>query len=95
MTWTGTTENGGTPVTSYQVWYNQGPITDTYVVYSTVSAETLTETITSVTAGDPYKIKIVALNRLGSSPDSSETTIYAAAVPDAPQAPTRVSNTFA
>jgi len=34
------------------------------------------------------------VNRLGSSPASLETTIYAASVPVAPNAPTRVPNTF-
>ena len=55
----------------------------------------MTHTIGSVTAGDPYKIRIVARNRLGPSPASSETTIYAAAVPSEPNAPTRVANSFA
>lgn len=47
-----------------------------------------------MTAGDPYSIRIVALNRLGSSPASSETTVIAAAKPDKPNAPTRVADTF-
>ena len=43
-----------------------------------------------MTAGDPYVFRIIAKNRLGASPESGEVTIYAAAVPDPSQAPTRV-----
>ena len=67
MVWAATADNGGTPVTAYEVWFNQGPITNTFVKYSTVSPSTLTETITTVTSGDPYIIRIVAVNRLASS----------------------------
>ena len=94
MTWAASANNGGTAITAYQVYFNQGPITNTFVVYSTVSQATLTETITAVTSGDPYIIRIVTQNRLGSSPASLETTIYAASKPEAPDAPTRVANTF-
>lgn len=95
VTWAASANNGGTAITAYQVYFNQGPITNTFVVYSTVSQATLTETITTVTSGDPYIIRIVTQNRLGSSPASLETTIYAASKPEAPDAPTRVANTFA
>ena len=40
-------------------------------------------------------IRIVARNRLGPSDPSSEVTVYAASVPDAPSAPTRVPDTNA
>ena len=93
MTWTAPTSNGGTPITGYEVWYNQGPITNVFVKYSTVSEVTLTETITSVTSGDPYIVRVVAFNRLGDSDPSAETTIYAASVPSAPNAPSQVPST--
>ena len=95
VTWTATSDNGGTAITSYEVWYNQGPITNTFIVNSEVSSATTTETITSVASGDPYIVKIVAKNRLGSSEDSGSVTVYAASVPDAPQAPSRVAGTNA
>lgn len=95
VTWTGSADDGGTAITAYEVWFNQGPITNTFVVYKEVSSSTTSETITAVTAGDPYIVRIVAKNRLGKSAASSEVTIYAAAVPDAPNAPTRVLGTNA
>lgn len=93
VSWTASPDNGGTPITAYEVWYNQGPITNIFVLYSTVSESTLSETITTVTSGDPYLIRVVAKNRLGDSDPSLESTVYAASVPDAPNAPTRVPDT--
>ena len=96
MTWTQSLDNGGSPITAYEVWYNQGPITNTFVKYSEVDANTLTETITTVTAGDPYVVLIITANRLGSSTLPSESvTVYAASAPEAPSAPTRVAGTNA
>ena len=48
MTWTCSSSDGGTAITAYEVWYNQGPITNTFVLYSTLSSSTFSETITSV-----------------------------------------------
>ena len=96
--WTAQASTGGAPITGYEVYHNQGPLTDTYISYTTVGASTFTATISGegiISAGDPYKIKIVAKNRVGDSDDSTETTIYAATIPDPPNAPTRVSGTNA
>jgi cellulose 1,4-beta-cellobiosidase len=88
--WTAETSNGGSPVTAYEVWYNQGSIINTFVLYSSVNSATFQEIITTVSAGDAYTIKIRGQNRVGYS-SYTQTMIYAATVPDAPNAPTRVS----
>ena len=79
--WTAVTETGGSPITGYKVMFNQGPITDTYIEFETVDSTTFTSTITPVSTGEPYKVKIVATNRLIHGPDSTELTIYAATIP--------------
>jgi len=53
------------------------------------------ETISTVSSGDPYKIKVRGFNLVGAGPFSDEVTVYAAREPDAPNAPTRVADTYA
>lgn len=91
--WLVEASNGGSAVLNYEVWYNQGPILNTMVLYSTVNAATLEQIITSVSSGDVYAIKVRGVNRVGYSAFSSTVNIYAATVPFAPNAPTRTAGT--
>lgn len=94
--WTPESSTGGAPITGYEIWHNQGSITDTFYPYATVGPSTYTSTIAGpgvISPGDSYKVKIVAKNRVGDSDFSAETTIYAATIPDPPNAPTRVIGT--
>ena len=91
--WPAEASTGGAPITEYEIWHNQGVITDTFYPYSVVGPSTYTETITGISQGDLYKVRIVARNRVGDSDYSAETTIVAATVPDPPDAPTRVVGT--
>lgn len=84
---------GGTQLTGYQVWWNQGPIINTFVKYSDVNQATFSQTIASVTTSANYKFYIVAKNIVGSSIPSAVVEIYAAVVPDKPTNLKRVDGT--
>lgn len=58
-----------------------------------MSAAVFENTIPGISSGDVYKVKIRGRNRIGYSAFSTETLIYAATVPDAPNQPTRVAET--
>lgn len=80
-------------VLEYEVWYNQGTITNTYVFFGAVNSASFEQIITPVSSGDAYAIKVRGRNRVGYSSFSPEVTVYAATVPAAPNAPTRVAGT--
>jgi hypothetical protein len=79
--WTEGTENGGATVLDYSISY--APVADS--TYTTISSVTdLVYTITSLSAGTQYKIKVQARNIYGLSLDSEEITVLAGQIPDAP-----------
>lgn len=84
---------GGTQLTSYSVWWDQGPILKTFVNYGSVNAATFSQTIPQVTTGQPYNFYIVANNIVGSGPRSEIIEIYAAIVPNAPVLVQQVAGT--
>lgn len=86
---------GGTQLTGYEIWWNQGPITNTFVKYSDVNHATFSQTISSVTTSSNYEFYIIAKNIVGSSEPSDTVQIWAAVVPNAPTSVMRVpdSNT--
>ena len=58
---------------------------------ATLDADTLTYTETSLTTGEIYTWRVIAVNVIGSGPESASIEIMAAAVPDAPLDVTMVS----
>ena len=95
MGWAAESSNGGLALDEYQLYWNQGPITNSFVVYSTTSSSVFQATIPDLTSGNPYIFKVRAKNAVGESPFSAEFTIYAATVPNAPNAPTQVAGSNA
>lgn len=95
MGWAAESSHGGSAVIDYEVWFNQGSIINLYILYATVNSATFEKIISTVSSGEAYSVKVRARNRVGYGAYSSIGTIYAATVPDAPNAPTRVvdSNT--
>jgi hypothetical protein len=85
LTWYAGTENGGTPVIDYRLWYaiESGS-------YSILEAS-LTSTsyvALSLTSGTTYKFKVQSSNAFGYSDFSDEVEILAASKPTRPSAPT-------
>jgi titin len=74
--------NGGTPVTSYNVFYGQSPYP--YVDYVTVPGNFGGATISGLTPGVRYYFNVVAVNLLGSSLPSQDRTDIPNSVPLAP-----------
>ena len=57
---------GGSTLTAYQVWWNQGTSVDSWVLYNTVSSSTFTQIISPVQTSEVYSLYIVAVNVVGS-----------------------------
>ena len=84
---------GGSSLTGYEVWWNQGPTINTWVKYSDVNSATFSQTISSVTTSQNYKFYIIAKNIVGKSVASSIVEIWAAVVPNAPINLKRITGT--
>ena len=76
--------NGGTPLTNYRVQWNKSITGSDFIDQITLDADTLTYTETELTAGETYTWKIIAVNVLGSGPESTSIEIIAATVPETP-----------
>lgn len=86
---------GGSQLLGYEVWWNQGPLINTYVKYGDVNAATFNKIVSPVTTSSNYKFYIIAKNIVGSSVPSSTVQIWAAIVPNAPVNLQRVVGTNA
>ena len=76
--------NGGTPLTNYRVQWNEGVTDSDFIDLATLDADTLTYTETSLTTSDFYTWRVIAVNVIGSGPESASKEIMAATVPDTP-----------
>ena len=82
-TWTAP-DNGGTTITSYTVQYRVTGETS----WNTTTTSTTSLTITGLTNGATYQVRIIAVNAVGSSSASPGASATPSSVPDAPLAPT-------
>ena len=83
--------NGGTSITDYRVQWNLGGSGLDFYDLVTVGADTLTYTQSSLTTGEIYKWRIIAINTIGPGPESDHLSVYAATVPLQPSTPAKVS----
>ncbi len=74
--------NGGTAVTSFTIFYDQG--SNTFLQLALGVTDLFYQTTVSLTAGKIYVFKVRAVNSVGSSVDSLLLSILAAKRPDAP-----------
>jgi hypothetical protein len=87
LSWEDGASNGGTSIIDYQVWYDDGLGTGTYI--ELVSALTEREyTTTGLYSGLTYSFKVRARNSVGYGVLSDSFEILAAQVPDMINAPT-------
>jgi hypothetical protein len=68
--------NGGTPVTSYIIFYDQG--SNTFVQLASGVTDLFYQTTLTLTAGYTYVFKVRAVNSVGSSVDSVTLSVLAA-----------------
>ena len=72
MTWTAPADNGGSPVTGYQIWRSTGSSAATQL--ATVGGSTLTYVDSSGTEGTNYTYTVKAVNAVGASAQSNAQT---------------------
>jgi hypothetical protein len=87
MSWavlTGTVNIGGSPITSYELMWNQGTTIATWITYKGFTSDDTSTSVTitsGITAGESYLFKIRAKNAVGWGPYSSIITIIPSSVP--------------
>lgn len=97
FSWQEPADNGGTPVTDYQIMWDNGQGSGMSMLASSTSGPVTQWTTTgTVSAADLldgvlYRFSVIAVNAIGAGSTSEVIGIYAAEVPDAPEAPTLVS----
>ena len=90
MNWLAPTDNGGSPVTSYILYWKLSTAGSYSSSYSTTNTASLTYIITGLTSGSFYDIKDQAFNIVGGSVHSGAVRLVAATKPSAPATPTLV-----
>jgi hypothetical protein len=80
--WTAPTPNGGTPVTSFRIYYDTTPNPTAY--FDTGLSTDTSRTISGLTPGITWYFKVLAINDLGQGPASSDATAVPNKVPNAP-----------
>lgn len=93
FSWTSNANNGGTPVTDYQVYWNQGSGSIQYSVIASNGLNPTMATVQSPTllADKVYIFWVTSVNAVGASGFSSPITIHSASAPGAPGSPYRMS----
>lgn len=95
FSWTGNANDGGTPVTDYQVFWNQGSGSIQYEVIGSNGLSPTRATIQApiLLADKEYRFWVKARNAVGTSAFSEEISIHSASEPGAPGDPFRMSTT--
>ena len=86
LTWLDGASNGGTQITEYEVWYDEGNSGSSMkLLISGLTSKS--HTATGLTQGTTYTFKVAARNSVGVSLYSDSVSILAAQIPDVPAAP--------
>ena len=86
LTWLDGASNGGTQITEYEVWYDEGNSGSTMkLLISGLTSKS--HTATGLTQRTTYTFKVAARNSVGVSLYSDSVSILAAQIPDVPAAP--------
>ena len=84
LTWTAPANDGGSPITGYEIQRSPATGTPTWTSAATVGNVTST-TVTGLTAGSSYIYQVQAVNAVGNSPwSASSAAIQATGTPGAP-----------
>lgn len=93
FSWTAAVDNGS-PLTDHKVYWNAGSGSTFSLLeedLGVISQYSTAPTTADLTDGAIYRFKVVALNAVGPGTVSDSVSIIAATVPDAPAAPTLLS----
>lgn len=71
-------------VTSYELYYDQGSLTNSYTKLTGYDGTSSTYVVPSLTSGTQYRFVTVAVNSIGSSAESPEVRFAAATAPATP-----------
>lgn len=84
--WEEPEDDGGSDITSYDIWIDDGAGTWGSAISSASVTPPLTYTFSNptVVAGGTYQVKVQAVNLVGSSEESDTSTFECASIPDAP-----------
>lgn len=82
--WTAPTDNGGSAITGYTVTYSTDSTFATGVKTVAVASTALTTTVTGLTAGTTYYVKVTAKNAAGTSAPATTVNVSTNKAPDAP-----------
>jgi hypothetical protein len=84
--WSEPADNGGTPITDYQILWDEGLGGSFVNLGSTLNQQEFTPEEDLIT-GDTYRFKIKAVNYMGTGSESDVISLISASVPDAPEKP--------
>jgi hypothetical protein len=94
LAWNVPSSNGGSAVTGYRIYINDLSVGDWALAYEGEGYPTRqVYTVKGLEAGQEYRFKVAAENRVGSSANSSELLVTASNYPAAPSQPQLVSGT--
>jgi hypothetical protein len=84
-------DNGGSPVTDYRIYWDHGNADGVFVELVESTTPSLTYTLNTVDPGEIYSFKLTAINVVGESLKSTEVSIIASQEPGTPGTPVKVS----
>ena len=85
LNWTAPTNNGGDPITGYDVYQGNFPGGEGNTPVATVGPNTTTATIAGLTGGNTYYFVVEAVNLVGNSAPSNEANATPTGPPGAPR----------
>lgn len=95
VSWEAPNNDGGAPVTKYVVLYRKSSVDESEEEIVEVESSQTEVTLTEVTEGEQYEIKVFAVNSAGRSEDPAQPTasVKVPTKPKPPQAPTTLTLT--
>lgn len=64
LDWDAPSSNGGSSITGYTLYWNQGTLADATEILTTTAASITFSTVTSLTRGTTYKFRVLATNAI-------------------------------
>ena len=89
--WTEPLYNGNTPLTAYNIYWDNASGVLLSTAVGTTSATTLTFSITGLTTNRYYTFAVTAVNIIGESSQATSSPIITATVPGQPSKPSLIS----
>jgi len=84
FTWEDGPSDGGASVLDYDVYYDQGSQTASYILLQPSIISKEWTTTNTLVAGETYSFRVSARNSVGEGAKSDPLSVYAATIPDAP-----------